>query len=78
MELRPNQIVTHNTDLENAMNTALSEKWGELRGLKVVSIALGSVTLPDEDAEMIKQGMANGDWAAPVGYAAGFLLAVFG
>ena len=28
MELRPNQIVTHNTDLENAMNTALSEKWG--------------------------------------------------
>lgn len=55
LELRPNQIVTHNTDLENAMNTALSEKWGELRGLKVVSIALGSVTLPDEDADMIKQ-----------------------
>lgn len=55
MELRPNQIVTHNTDLENAMNTALSEKWGALRGLKVVSIALGSVILPDEDAELIKQ-----------------------
>ncbi len=55
MELRPNQIVSHNTDLENAMNTALSAKWGELRGLKVVSIALGSVTLPDDDAEMIKQ-----------------------
>ena len=55
MELRPNQIVSHNTDLENAMNAALSAKWGELRGLKVVSIALGSVTLPDEDADMIKQ-----------------------
>ena len=55
LELRPNQIVSHNTDLENAMNAALSAKWGELRGLKVVSIALGSVTLPDEDAEMIKQ-----------------------
>ena len=55
MELRPNQIVTHNTDLENAMNTALSEKWSALRGLKIVSIALGSVTLPEEDAEMIKQ-----------------------
>ena len=55
MELRPNQIVTHNTDLENAMNTTLSEKWGALRGLKVVSIALGSLTLPDEDAELIKQ-----------------------
>lgn len=55
MELRPNQIVAHNTDLENAMNEALSVKWGQLRGLQVVSIALGSVTLPPEDAEMIKQ-----------------------
>ena len=55
LELRPNQIVTHNTDLENAMNAALSEKWGALRGLKVVSIALGSVTLPEDDAELIKQ-----------------------
>ncbi|MBR6794338.1 MAG: SPFH domain-containing protein [Clostridia bacterium] len=53
--LRPNQIVSHNTELEEAMNVALSAKWGELRGLKVVSIALGSVTLPEEDAELIKQ-----------------------
>lgn len=55
LEMRPNQIVTHNSELEEAMNGALSKKWGELRGLKVVSIALGSVTLPDEDAEMIRQ-----------------------
>ena len=55
MELRPNQIIVHNTDLEEAMNNVLSAKWNELRGLQVVSIALGSVTLPDEDAEMIKQ-----------------------
>ena len=55
LELRPNQIVAHNTELENAMNAALSAKWSELRGLKVVTIALGSVTLPEEDAELIKQ-----------------------
>jgi len=55
LEMRPNQIVTHNTDLENAMNATLSEKWGALRGITVVSIALGSVTLPEEDAELIKQ-----------------------
>lgn len=55
LELRPNQIVAHNTELEQAMNEALSVKWGQLRGLEVVSIALGSVTLPPEDAEMIKQ-----------------------
>ena len=55
MELRPNQIVSHNTELENALNEILSEKWEQLRGLKVISIALGSVTLLEEDAEMIKQ-----------------------
>ena len=54
MELRPNQIISHNTDLEIAMNEALSAKW-QRRGLQVVSVALGSVTLPEEDAEMIKQ-----------------------
>lgn len=55
LELRPNQIVSHNTELEEAMNTALSAKWEKLRGLKVVSIALGSVTLLKEDAEMIRE-----------------------
>ncbi len=54
MGLRPSQIVSHNTELEAAMNQVLSSKWGQLRGLEVVSIALGSVTLPPEDAQMIK------------------------
>jgi membrane protease subunit (stomatin/prohibitin family) len=54
LEMRPNQIVAHTTELEGAMNDALSTKWAQLRGLSVVSVALGSVTLPDEDAEMIK------------------------
>lgn len=59
LELRPNQIVNHTTELETAMNGVLSEKWSSLRGLKVVSIAMGSVTLPDEDAELIKQAQRN-------------------
>ncbi len=54
LELRPNQLVAHNTELEQAMNEALSTKWSELRGLKIISVALGSVTLPVEDAELIK------------------------
>ena len=57
--LRPSQIVSYNTELENAMNEALSAKWGELRGLKVVSVAIGSVTIPEEDADMIKQVQRN-------------------
>jgi membrane protease subunit (stomatin/prohibitin family) len=52
--LRPNQIMNHTEELSEAMNEALSKKWSELRGLSIVSIALGSVSLPPEDAEMIK------------------------
>ena len=55
MEIRPNQLISHNMEMETALNDALSQKWGKLRGLQVVSVALGSVTLPPEDAEMIKQ-----------------------
>ncbi|MGN1408624.1 MAG: SPFH domain-containing protein [Eubacteriales bacterium] len=55
MEMRPNQIVSHTTELEDALNSALSSKWSEKRGIRVVSVALGSVTLPEDDAEMIKQ-----------------------
>ncbi len=55
LEIRPNQISAHNAELEGAMNAALSSRWGELRGLKIVSVALNPVTLPDEDAEMIKE-----------------------
>ena len=55
MGLRPSEIIAHNTDMEQAMNDALSAKWEKLRGIVVVTVALGSVTLPEEDAELIKQ-----------------------
>ena len=55
MQIRPNQLSNHNADIENAMNAALSQKWGAIRGLQVVSVALNPVTLTEEDAELIKQ-----------------------
>lgn len=54
MELRPSAIPGHAESLCAAMNDALNKKWGELRGLEVVSIAMNPITLPEEDAEMIK------------------------
>ena len=54
MQLRPSEIITHNTELEQAMNEALDEKWGQLRGLEVVSVALATVTMPEEDQERLK------------------------
>lgn len=55
MQVRPNEIPAHAVELENAMNEALTAKWLELRGLSVVSIGLNPISLPPEDAEMIKQ-----------------------
>lgn len=55
LEIRPNALPAHAEELSQAMNEALTKKWGELRGLAVVSIAMNPITLPEEDAELIKQ-----------------------
>ena len=59
MELRPNQIPAHAQEMSDFMNEALNKKWGELRGIEVVSIAMNPITLTEEDAEMIKQAQKN-------------------
>ena len=55
LEMRPNQVPAHAEELSSFMNEVLNKKWGELRGLQVVSIAMNPITRPEEDAEMIKQ-----------------------
>ena len=60
LELRPNQIISHNEDLKNIMQGILSPKWAELRGIEIVTIALNPPTLPEEDQELIKQAQRSG------------------
>ncbi len=55
MEVRPSALPGYAEELAEAMNVALSKKWGDIRGLKIVSIGLNPITLPEEDAELIKQ-----------------------
>ena len=55
LELRPNQVPAHAEELSQFMNEALTKKWGEIRGLSIVSIAMNPITLTEEDAELIKQ-----------------------
>lgn len=55
LQVRPNAIPGHAEELAAAMNEALTQKWTELRGIAVVSIAMNSITLPDEDADLIKK-----------------------
>ena len=55
MGMRPNQIPAHAEELSQLMNKTLTRKWGEMRGISVVSIAMNPITLPEEDAKAIKE-----------------------
>ena len=55
LQIRPNALPGHAEELSEAMNQALTKKWADLRGLSVVSIAMNTISLSEEDAEMIKQ-----------------------
>lgn len=55
LEIRPSALPAHAMELAEAMNAALTQKWRELRGLEVRSVAMNSITLPEEDSDMIKQ-----------------------
>ena len=59
LQIRPSAIPGHVQELCDAMNEALTKKWLETRGLAVVSIAMNPVTLPEEDAQMIKDAQKN-------------------
>ncbi len=53
--VRPSALPAHALELADAMNEALTNKWHDTRGITVVSVALNPITLPEEDAELIKQ-----------------------
>ncbi len=53
--IRPNALPAHAEELSEAMNEALTKKWLNLRGISIVSVALNTITLPDEDRDMIKE-----------------------
>ncbi len=55
LEIRPNQIIAYTAELERAINEALSSKWAELRGLKVKSIALNPITIPEDEERLIQE-----------------------
>ena len=59
LEIRPNQIPNHTTELEDALNEALSSKWEKVRGIRVVSVAMNPPTLPPEDQQLIKDAQAS-------------------
>ena len=46
-------------ELAEALNAALEKKWCELRGIQIVSVGINQVTLPPEDAQMIRDAQRS-------------------
>ena len=59
MGIRYSALPGHTMELSDAMNEVLTEKWVNLRGLSVVSVAINSITAPKEDEDLIKQLQRN-------------------
>ena len=59
MGIRYSALPGHTTEIADALNEVLSQKWGELRGLAVVSFGVNSVTASEEDEKMIKELQKN-------------------
>ena len=52
--IRYSALPGHTTEIADALNDVLSKKWGELRGVEVISFGVNSVTASEEDEKMIK------------------------
>jgi len=65
LQMRPSEIPAHAEELSDAMNEALSKKWGEMRGIVVVNVAMNPITLTPEDAAMIKAAQKSAMYIDP-------------
>lgn len=65
MGIRYSALPGHTVELADALNEVLSQKWTELRGIKVWSFGVNSVTAPKEDEDMIKELQRNAVFRNP-------------
>ena len=64
LELRPNQIPGHNTELEKYLNEELAQEWGE-RGIGDIKVAMNPPTLTEEDQELLKTAQKTAMYRDP-------------
>ena len=55
MGIRYSALPGHTMEIADALNSVLSGKWTELRGIQIYSFGINSVTASKEDEDMIKQ-----------------------
>lgn len=72
--IRYYEVPLHNLELCDAMNEQLSIRWLELRGIKMVSVAINTITVSEKDEQMLKNLQQSKSLSDP-GMAAGTLAA---
>ncbi len=70
MGIRYSALPGHTTELSDALNEVLSEKWSGLRGIEIVSFGVSSVKAEEEDEKMIKEMQRNAAFMDPTRAAA--------
>lgn len=70
MGIRYSVLPGHTTELADALNEVLSEKWSGLRGIEIVSFGVSSVKAEEEDEKMIKEMQRNAAFMDPTRAAA--------
>ena len=70
MGIRYSALPGHTTELADALNEVLSEKWCGLRGIEIVSFGVSSVKAEEEDEKMIKEMQRNAAFMDPTRAAA--------
>jgi membrane protease subunit (stomatin/prohibitin family) len=57
--VRYSEVPAHTTKLSDALNNVLSEKWQNMRGIRVISFGVSTLKASEEDEAMIKQLQRN-------------------
>ena len=52
--IRYDEVNIHQDELLDAMNKELDEKWGQIRGMRIVSFNISPLNIPPEDLKMIQ------------------------
>ena len=65
MGIRYSAIPAHTMELADALNEALSDKWGKRYGIEITTIGVNSINASEEDEKMIKNLQKNAVFKNP-------------
>ncbi len=65
MGIRYSALPGHTQELADALNEVLSRKWGQLRGVEIVSLGVSGIKASGEDEAMIKELQRNAAFRDP-------------